>query len=159
MTVVDIADEHYWSLVRAFEDRADIEVEKAPGHWIARERVIPVLEQWIKEWDDRHPITNNVGNIGALGALSVATGVNERQIWRIMKQKEPHIRSKKQSKDTTKRSLSVDGSKEFLTLDMVDRLFCGMDCVHLFHLSPEQGGFSDVYLHESIVGSVEALAA
>jgi hypothetical protein len=46
----------------------------------------------------------------------------------------------------------IEGPGKYLTLDIVDRLFCGMECVHLFHVSAEEGGFADVYLHESVVG-------
>jgi hypothetical protein len=80
--------------------------------------------------------------MGAMEALSFITGITNRQLAQIRGIGEPRIRPDKNV---------IEGPGKYLTLDIVDRLFVGLGCVHLFSLPPEQGGFSDVYFHPAVM--------
>ena len=43
--------------------------------------------------------------------------------------------------------------RESVNVVAVDRLLVGMQLSHYWHLPPEDGGFSDIYFHERIVGN------
>jgi len=76
---------------------------------------------------------------GALAVLSARSGVNPRVINRILHGPSPSELDKH------------NATGEWVTLRIVDKLFCAMNCIHLFPLPPERGGFSDVYFHESVI--------
>lgn len=150
----------------AWESRADQRKQARPGHYIERERVVPIIEAYLADHDREHDtVTGCPGgwgenasarfvSAGAMETLSSMTGISARLLGRILGQDEPALRSRSASKCEW-----IEGSPKYLTIDLVDRLLTGMDLVYLFYLSPDEGGFADVYWHESIVGTAEALAA
>ncbi len=144
----------------AWEERAEQRNRDRPGHYIERARVAPLVEAWLEDYRAKNDVlhganvcwgkntkTQRVQSMGAMEALSFITGITTRQLAQIRGVGEPRLRPKGPSRTPT-----IEGPGKYLTLDIVDRLFCGMECVHLFHVPAEEGGFADVYLHESVVG-------
>lgn len=107
-----------------------------PGYWVETERVRPVISRWMDNYIGDHKSEHGGFGIGgqslsAAGpykSLANQTGVNERQLYRVM-----------------------SCEAKYTSIDKLDKILCGLDLVHLFHLPPEQGGFSDVYFHPAIM--------
>jgi hypothetical protein len=78
--------------------------------------------------------------------LAQSTGLAEKQLSRIRGSGKYLIRAK-----SSRHGRQVDGPPKYITLDMVDRLLVGIDMVYLFHRTPEQGGFADVYFHPDVM--------
>jgi hypothetical protein len=150
--------------IEQWEKRADQRKAERPGHYIERARVTPIIQRWLDDHRAKYDSTeqgtyafgharpagkSGVRGSGAVATLSFVTGINERQLVRLMNST-PKMRS---SKRRGYSSLEIEGGEKYLTLDIVDRLFTGMGLTHLFYLPPEQGGFSDVYWHESVVAA------
>lgn len=107
-----------------------------------RDRVSVVVRRFLDEFRAARPL-NQGGDygrgssefyMGAMAWLAWKSGVPERSIHRVVYG--PSRSEIEQSRATG----------EHVTLKIVDRLFCAMNCVHLFVLPAEQGGFADVYL-------------
>lgn len=126
-----------------------------PGQWIATHRVRPVIAEWLLRFErenDARPsaqtirtgtsvsdgISTGPGSAGARDTLAHRCGVSQRLIYRIL------------SGDPD----TKNGSR-YLSIDTVDRLFVGMDCVALFYREPtnetQSDGFADVYFHSTIL--------
>jgi hypothetical protein len=105
-----------------------------PGHYIERERVAVVVEDWLEQ------------NEGGMTVLAQRTGLAEKQLSRIRGVGRCLVRQK-----SSRHGFQVDGPPKYITLDMVDRLLVGIDMVYLFHRSPEDGGFADVYFHPDVM--------
>jgi hypothetical protein len=90
---------------------------------IATSRLKAFFEQWLEEnWEDDN--LNNIGKRG-VGVLAFRAKIDQRRINLVLNEETPNI-----------------------TFDFVDRVFVNLDCVHLWHMPPELGGFSDYYQDE-----------
>jgi hypothetical protein len=132
------------------------------------ERVVPIIQNWLADhrakfdsltgchsgWGAGKSKTTGSSprhqSAGAMNTLSDMTGINTRVINRLLSPPTPYWRYKKSANHA---SWQVDGQIPYVTIDMLDRLLCGIGQVHLFALPPEQGGFSDIYWHESIINA------
>lgn len=86
-----------------------------------RERVAATVTEWLNR--------NNVSQRD----LCRTSGVAERNLYRL-------LNGPSNIELETSRA-----SGQHVTLTTVDRLFCAMDVLHLFHLAPEDGGYADLY--------------
>lgn len=135
-----------------------------PGRWVERERVVPVVLAWIDRHDREHAskviskavvskkptmgdtgISENVGSTTGRSRLCFAANLSDRGLWRLLFARPKWVAPRKN------RVGSVAEGERFVSIDTVDRLFVAMDCVNLFYLSREDGGFADVYFHPAIV--------
>jgi hypothetical protein len=125
-------------------DAAAIEVLKARGLKIAEHHPADYIaagrvEVVVRDYLDRHPGVD-------LESLAARSSVPARTIYRILRNDHPFWNSKIGA-------WSLNAT--VLRLDTVDRLFCAMNCVGLFHVGADDGGFADVYFHPSIIDVVE----
>jgi hypothetical protein len=149
-----------------WEKRAHERAADRPGHYVPIDRVVPIIENWLADHRAKHNSHHNkssgygtgagpkngdkISSAGGMNTLSSMTGINVRVINRLLAPPTPYWRYKKSA---THASWQVDGQIPYVTIDMLDRLLCGIGMVHLFALPPDQGGFSDIYWHESIINA------
>lgn len=138
---------------RARESRARQKRRNAPGEWFERERVAAVVEAYIARHDRQYDSTTG-GNYATVASLSgrdhlaAESGFSVRTLYRILGGR-PGWRRRITPNGLT--NISIMGHERFLSIDTVDRLFCAMNCVHLFHVAGADGGFADVYLYPSSI--------
>lgn len=103
--------------------------------WFPVDRVIPVIEQFIEDWEKERPlrVTDNPF-IGPIQYLK-SKGIHERSLFRIRAREH-----------------------DMVGIRLLDDLLVAMDKHHLFHVAPEDGGFADIYEHPAFE-SEEALDA
>lgn len=104
----------------------------ADERWIPTVRVKAFILDWVENnfADDGLEIAGLRG----IGQLGFSCGVNPRALHRIIAEERPNV-----------------------TFDLVDRILTGTDNVHLWHVQPELGGFSDCYQDELPVPAPESV--
>ncbi len=120
--------------------------------WYPRDRVADVLHRWCDEWRITRPaqggeygVANPNTQMGALEWLVENSGVPHRSIYRIMHGPSEYERARDRSKSNTNRTKKESTYGTNVSHASVDKLFCAMGMLHLYHLPPEEGGFADLY--------------
>jgi hypothetical protein len=90
-------------------------------YYIPVERVAVIIENYIEKNLERKWCINEEFQYG-LTEVGLLTGFDPRRIYAILKREYQTV--------------------EFAT---ADQLLIGLDCMHLWHLSPEEGGLADLY--------------
>jgi len=130
---------------------------KRPGQYVQTHRVRAVVAGWLHRFEienaavrsacgPRSDYSESVGSAGSRDVLAARAGVSTKMLSRILSGRH-----------------DSEGGSRWLSIDTVDRLFCAMDCVGLFHRHPtneiRSDGFADVYFHPAIVGDDVAAEA
>jgi hypothetical protein len=138
--------------------------ERAPD-FFPTARVAPVLAAWIERYEAETQ-RDTLGGwarpaegaptcpVGARDWLAAETkridpkgeGVSLRGLWRYMNGE----------RLLANRRREIVPASRAIPLAKVDLLFCAMRCVHLFHLPPEAGGFSDLYFADLDSGDLDS---
>lgn len=99
------------------------------------ERVAPIVEKFIEEWRVDKPLHFRAHQpSGALEYLA-RHGVSQRALYRIR-----------------------TGEQQMVGIELLDKILVAMGKHYLFHVAPEDGGFSDIYEHP-FFSDEEALSA
>lgn len=146
---------------RARDSRARLKRRNEPGNWIERERVAPILLDYIERHDRRFDskalsdktlggsrhASSSAGSTSGREYVAAESGMNVRSLWRYLGARPcVYVRNGR---------VAFEGAERFLSIDTVDRLFVAMNCVDLFHVEPSypgaSDGFADVYFHPTVL--------